>query len=156
MTTIRMTSGYGRSDGACTGRASRAVSRASRTRAPASGSQEDFDGVAFVHRVVALGGPVDWQGKVEDLAGVDRAVPAELDQVGQEPAYRGRAAVHEIGEERVWAGDRDVVTDADEAHVPAGAGGADRLHGRVLVRVGSGRRFRPGWRLSDPASSTPA
>ena len=54
-------------------------------------SQQRLDRAALVHHLVALGGLLKWEGEVKDLAGVDLAVPDELDQVRQEPA-RGRRA----------------------------------------------------------------
>jgi hypothetical protein len=45
--------------------------------------EEDFGGGALVHGLVALGGSVEGQGEVEDLAGVDLAAPAELDEFGE-------------------------------------------------------------------------
>jgi hypothetical protein len=45
------------------------------------------------------------QLKVEHLAGIDRPVPDEVDQLGQEPANRGWAAVQvHMREERLLAG----------------------------------------------------
>lgn len=48
-----------------------------------SGGEHDLDGSAFVHRRVAVGGPVQRQCEVEDPAGVDLPVPDALDEVGQ-------------------------------------------------------------------------
>lgn len=50
-----------------------------------SEGEEHLGGAALVHGLVALCRLLQGQGEVEDLAGVDRAVPDELDQVGQEP-----------------------------------------------------------------------
>src|SRR5205807_3386688 len=81
-----------------------------------SGAQQGFDGAAFVHRAVALGGLVQGQGEVEDPARVDLAVPDQIDQFGQEAADRGGAAVQvDVGEEQLLAGQLDVVGDADVA-----------------------------------------
>jgi hypothetical protein len=50
--------------------------------------QWGLDGAAFVHGPVALG-LVERQGQVEDLAGLDLAVADQVDELGQEAAYRG-------------------------------------------------------------------
>jgi hypothetical protein len=95
--------------------------------------QEHLDRVAPVHRAVGLRGLVERQLEVEHLARVDLAVPDEIDQLGQEAPHRRGSAVH-VGEapEQVHAVHGDAVGDADEADVPAGAGGADRLiHGHL-------------------------
>src|SRR4051794_40908287 len=85
-----------------------------------AGAQQRLDRAPLVHRAVALGGFVERQGEVEDLAGVDRAVADELDQLGQETAHRGRAAVQvHAGEEQRLTGQLDAVSDADVADVPA-------------------------------------
>src|SRR5687768_14714197 len=89
-----------------------------------SGLQEGLDGAALVHRLVALGDLVQGQGEVEDLARVDAAGQGPVDQVGQVAAYGGGAAAQaDLGEEQLLALDRNVVRDADEADVAAGAGG---------------------------------
>ncbi len=44
-----------------------------------SESEQDLGGVALVHGLVALSGLIEWQLEVEDLAGVDLAVPDQLD-----------------------------------------------------------------------------
>src|SRR3954468_24874046 len=83
-----------------------------------SDGEQGLDGAALVHRPVALGGLVQRQGEVEDLARVDGAVADELDELGQEAAHRGRSAVQvHTGEEQLVAGQRDVVADADVADV---------------------------------------
>ena len=57
---------------------------------------------AGVHGPVAVGGLLEGQFEVEDLAGVDLPVPDPVDQVGQEPADRGGAAVQvHVGEEQL-------------------------------------------------------
>jgi hypothetical protein len=48
--------------------------------------QQRLDRAAFVHRSVAVGDLVEGQGEVEDLAGLDRAVPDEVDGCGPQPA----------------------------------------------------------------------
>lgn len=64
---------------------------------------------------LALGGLRERQLEVEDVAGVDRAVPDQFDQLGQEAAHRGGPSV-EVGKapEQLHPGQRDAVTDADE------------------------------------------
>src|SRR5689334_2663597 len=48
-----------------------------------SGLEEGLDRAALVHGLVALGGLVQWQGEVEDLAGVDGAVPIRSSSSGR-------------------------------------------------------------------------
>ena len=88
-----------------------------------SGTQEDLDRLALVHRAIAVGGLLERQLEVEDLARVDLAVPDKVDQLGQEATHRRGSAV-QVGEapEQVHAIDGDAVRDADEADVSAGAG----------------------------------
>src|SRR3954470_16656942 len=98
-----------------------------------SDRQERLDGAAFVHGAVPLGGLVEGQGEVEDLPGVDLAVPDEVDEFGQEPANGRRAAVEvRVAEEQLVAGELHVVGDADIADVAAGSGRSDRLQHRLL------------------------
>src|ERR1700733_5592455 len=98
-----------------------------------SGAQQGLDGAALVHRPVALGGLVERQGQVEHLARVDDPVLDEADQVGQEPADRGGAAVQvDLGVEPLLARQLDVVGDSEVADVAAGPGRADGLHHRLL------------------------
>ena len=87
----------------------------------------------LIHRLVAGGGLLERQLEVEDLAGVDPAVPDQVDQLRQEAAHRGGPSV-EVGKapEQLHRGQRDAVTDADEADVPAGPRSVDRLHHRLL------------------------
>src|SRR3954471_12000017 len=82
-----------------------------------------------VHRLVTLGCLFEREREVEDLAGVDLAVPDELDQLRQE-ATNGRWAAEQVhlGEEELEAVDRDAVADTDEADVSTGASRVDRLH----------------------------
>src|SRR3954469_12359803 len=83
-----------------------------------SGTQQGLDRAALVHRAVALGCLVQWQSEVEDLAGVDRAVADELDQSGQEPPHRCRAAVQvDVAEEQLLARQLNAVGNADIADV---------------------------------------
>src|SRR4051794_15128023 len=62
-----------------------------------SGAQKRLDCAPFVHRFVALCGVAERELEVEDFSWVDLAVPDQLDQLGQEAAYRGGPAV-EMGE----------------------------------------------------------
>src|SRR3954447_17765272 len=89
-----------------------------------SDGEQRLDGAPLVHRAVALGGLVQRQGEVEDLARVDRPAGDQVDELGQETAHRGRTAVQvDGGEEELVAGQGDVVGDTDVADVPARAGG---------------------------------
>ena len=75
-----------------------------------SEGEQDLGGGALVHRLVALGSLLEREGEVEDLAGVDLAVPDELDQLGQEPPDRSGSAVDvHAGHEQLVAGDGDLV-----------------------------------------------
>src|SRR6266705_2081547 len=63
------------------------------------GPEQRLDGAAFVHGAVALRDLVEGQGQVEDLAGIDVAVPDEVGQLGQEAAHRRGTAVQvDLGE----------------------------------------------------------
>ena len=85
-----------------------------------SRAEKDLDGAPLIHGLVAVGGLVERELEVEDLAGVDRAVPDQVDQLGQEPAHRGGAAVQvDVGEEHLLTGQLHTMGDADEADVPA-------------------------------------
>src|SRR3954452_1290483 len=59
----------------------------------ASWVQQHLDRAPFVHCLVAGGCFVERQLEVEDLSWVDRPVPDQVDQLGQEPAHRSGAAV---------------------------------------------------------------
>src|SRR3984893_19606225 len=86
-----------------------------------SGAEQGLDGAALVHRPVALGGLVEGQGQVEHLARVDDPVLDKADQVGQEPADRGGAAVQvHLGVEKLLAWQLDAVGDSAVADVAAG------------------------------------
>src|SRR6266511_4812265 len=98
-----------------------------------SGPEQRLDRAAFVHGAVPLGDLLERQGEVEDLARVDLAVPDEVDQLGQEATHRRGTAVQvDMGEEHLFAGELDVMEDADVAYVPAWPGRADGLHHRLL------------------------
>src|SRR5712691_12704319 len=108
-----------------------------------SRAAQALDGAALVHGPVALCGLIEGQLKVEDPAGVDLAVPDQAEQLGQEPAYRRGTAKHvHFGVEKLLAGQLDAVSPADVADVPAGAGGADGLHHRLLGADGLDDRVR--------------
>src|SRR5215216_3561921 len=95
--------------------------------------QQHLDRLALVHRAIALGGLIERELDVEDLARVDLPVPDEVDELGQEAAHRGGAAVHvREAPEQVHASERDAVRDADEADVSARACGVQRLAHRFL------------------------
>src|SRR5689334_7573950 len=91
-------------------------------------AEKGLDSAAFVHGLVALGGLIKREGEVEDLAGFDGPAHDQLDQLGQVLPDGGWAAVQvDVGEEQLLAGQRDVVGDADIAHMAAWAGGVDGL-----------------------------
>src|SRR5438270_6299320 len=98
-----------------------------------SGPEERLDGTSLVHGTVAFRHLVQGQGQVEYLAWIDFPVVDQVDQLGKEAAHWSRAA-HEMdfGEEQLVAGQLHAVEDPNKADVPAGAGGADRLHHRLL------------------------
>ena len=58
-----------------------------------SGAEQDLDGLPGVHRLVAGRCLVQRELEVEHLAGVDPPVPDQVDELGQEPADGGGAAV---------------------------------------------------------------
>src|SRR5689334_16858384 len=66
------------------------------------GAEQALDDAALVHGSVALGGLIEGQLKVEDPAGIDRTVPDQAEQIGQEPAYRrGTAEQVHLGVEQL-------------------------------------------------------
>src|SRR4030095_13724715 len=70
-----------------------------------SGRSGGLDGAAFVHGPVALGGLAERQGSGEDLSGLDFAVADQVDELGQEAAYRGGpAADADVGVQQLLAG----------------------------------------------------
>ena len=58
-----------------------------------SGAEQDLDGLPGVHRLVAGCCLVQRELEVEHFAGIDPPVPDQVDELGQEPADRGGAAV---------------------------------------------------------------
>jgi hypothetical protein len=66
--------------------------------AAVSGAEEDLDGLPGIHRLVAGRCLFQRQLEVEHLAGVDPPIPDQVDELGQEPADRGGAAVRLIPE----------------------------------------------------------
>src|SRR4051812_40781691 len=86
-----------------------------------SGTEEDLDGLPGVHRLVAGRGLVQRKLEVEHLAGVDLPVPNYVDELRQESADRGRAAMQvDAGEEQLRDGQFGVVEHADVPEVAAG------------------------------------
>ncbi|ALG10457.1 hypothetical protein [Kibdelosporangium phytohabitans] len=66
-----------------------------------SPAQQDLDGSAFGHGPVGVSGLAEREFEVENLAGVDLAVPDQVEQVRQVLPYRGRAAMQvNVGEEQ--------------------------------------------------------
>src|SRR4051812_27068529 len=119
-------------------------------------AQQRLDRPPLVHRGVRLRCLLKGQGEVEDLAWVDLAVADKLDQFRQEPAYRrGSAEQVHLREEQLLAGQRDAVSDADVADMPAGTGGTDRLHHRLLRTDGldDGVRAEAAGELREPSHS---
>src|SRR6478736_6313403 len=95
--------------------------------------QQHLGRTALIHRLVPLGCLVEGQREVEDDAGVDLAIPDELDQLGQVGAHGSGPAVQvHAREEQLEAVERHVVRDADVSDVPARPRGADGLHHRLL------------------------
>jgi len=75
---------------------------------------------------------VERQGQVEDLAGLDLAVADQVDELGQEAAYRGGPAAHaDVGVQQLLAGQLDTVGHADDADEAAGSGRAQGLGHRL-------------------------
>src|SRR6266404_1352398 len=99
----------------------------------ASWTQQRLDRATLIHRAVTLRDLLERQRQVEDLAGIDLALPHDVDQLGQVATYGGRATVE--GRARRTA--------------PAQRPGRHEEHRR-------GSRIRPGGWTGSPASSTPA
>jgi hypothetical protein len=55
--------------------------------------QQCLDCAPFIRRAVALCHLFQEQVQVEDLPGIDFSTPDQVDQLGQEVAHRGEAAV---------------------------------------------------------------
>jgi hypothetical protein len=95
--------------------------------------KQGLDSTPLVHRLVAIRCLVEREGQVEDLAGVDPPVPDEVDQPGQEPAHRCRAAVQvHVREEQFVAGQLDVMGDT---HVPGLYEEEETIQSRLLDRA---------------------
>src|SRR5256885_17196650 len=78
--------------------------------------QERLDRAALIHRAVTLGDLLERQGEIEDLAGVDLAVAHQVDQLGQEAAYRGGTAVQvDMGEEQLLTLELNPMRDSNIA-----------------------------------------
>src|SRR5437773_3752867 len=99
----------------------------------ASWTQQRLDRATLIHRAVTVRDLLERQRQVEDLAGIDLALPREVDQRGQVAAYGGRATVEvDVREEQLLPSDLDAMRNTDVAHVSARVGGPDRLHHRLL------------------------
>src|SRR4029079_12643730 len=97
------------------------------------GLQKSLDRAPLVHGPVALGDLGQRKNEVEDLARVDLPVPDQLDQLGQEAAYRsGAAAQTDLRAEQLLRAARDTVGDADIPDRPSGSGRRDRLLERLV------------------------
>ena len=59
-------------------------------------AQQRLDGTALVHGAVAFRHLVQRQCQVKDLAGIDLPAPHTVDQLGQKPAHRSRAAAERL------------------------------------------------------------
>jgi hypothetical protein len=74
----------------------------------------------LVHRLIPGGGLLERQLEVVDPAGVDLAIPDQVDEPRQEAAYGCRAAVQvDVAEEQLLTRELDAVGDADVTDVPA-------------------------------------
>ena len=110
---------------------------------PSLGPEQHLDGAAFVHGAVALGDLRPEAAQVEHLAGVDLPFqPGRSAQAGSGAPGRGRRGDGR-GRRTVLAVQLHPVRDADEADVPAGAGGADRLLIDSLVPTHSSTESAP-------------
>lgn len=108
-----------------------------------SNCEQSLDGAAFVYCFVSVGGLFEGHGEVENFAGIDFALPDELDQFGQEAAHGCRASEHvNCGEKQLFAGQIDAVSNTDIAYVASGTGRTDRLHHRFLGSDGLNDRMR--------------
>src|SRR6185437_9066969 len=80
-------------------------------------AQQRLDRATLVHGAVSLRHLVQGKCQVEDLARFDLPVPNLLDQVGQIPPHRSRAAVQaNVGEKQLRAIKADAMRNADIAH----------------------------------------
>jgi len=88
--------------------------------------QEDLDRTPLVHGSIAGCGLLERHFEIEDLPGVDLAVPDQLDQLGKKPAHWSGPAVQvDMAEERLVAGKLHAVEHTDVAKAPAWPCGAD-------------------------------
>src|SRR5262249_4211531 len=86
-----------------------------RNLTPGLRSEQRLDGAALVHGAVALRHLRERQREVEDLPGFDRPVPDEVDELRQEAAHRGGAAVQpDMPVEEVLEVDDGTVRQPDE------------------------------------------
>jgi len=136
----------------------KSISAVARDRFPSgwrtgSGAEEDLNGLPRVHRLVTGRCLVQRELDVEHLAGVDLPVPDQVDELGQEPADRGGAAVQiDAGEEQVRDGKFGVCAEPPGqfldfcyslvAALPDDVGGAE-LPGQLLPRFMAAHRDNP-------------
>src|SRR5438128_9346704 len=80
--------------------------------------QQRLDRPALVHRTIPFGHLFERQPEVEDLAGINLAIPDQINQLGQEaPHRRGTAEQVNLRVEQLQSWNLDVVRNADEADV---------------------------------------
>src|SRR4051812_25253572 len=98
-----------------------------------SRAKQCFDCSALVHRAVTIGDLLEGQRQVEHLAGIDLPAPDQIDQLRQESANRGGAAMQvNRSEEQLIARQLHIMEDPDVPYMPAGARGPDGLQHRLL------------------------
>jgi len=56
-------------------------------------TQQGLDCASLVHRAIALCNLLEWKGQVEDLAGIDRALHDQVNQMWQVSPYRRGTAM---------------------------------------------------------------
>src|SRR5215470_2315912 len=99
----------------------------------ALGLQKRLDRATLVHGAVTFRHLCQRQRQIEDLAGIDRSILDEIDQLRQETAHRRGAAVQvNVGEEQLLPVQFHTVRNSDIGNVSAGAGRMDGLHHRLL------------------------
>src|SRR4051812_3242556 len=91
-------------------------------------TQQDLDCAALVHGAIAFRNLGKGQDEVEDLAGVDLAVPHEVDELGQVATHRGGPTVQpDVREEHVLPVESDAVWHPHVTDAPSRPRGADGL-----------------------------
>src|SRR5215218_6396382 len=96
-------------------------------------AQERLDRLTLVHRAVAFGYSIERQRQVEHLAGVDRPVEDESDQLRKIAAHRrGTTEQTDVPEEQIRAIERHAMRHPDVADRSAGARALNRLLHRLL------------------------